>query len=51
MSSQTIYIKIDKNVLVHNRNITLLHFIEEGSKTDSIDDKLKYINSIFDLYW
>ena len=23
MSSQTIYIKIDKNVLVHNRNITL----------------------------
>ncbi len=29
----------------------ILHFIEEGSKTDSIDDKLKYIDSIFDLYY
>ena len=29
----------------------VLHFIEEGSKTDSIDDKLKYINPIFDLYY
>ncbi len=29
----------------------VLHFIEEGSKTDHIDDKLKYINPIFDLYY
>ena len=29
----------------------ILHFIEEGSKTDSIDDKLKYIDPIFDLYY
>ena len=29
----------------------ILHFIEEGSKTDSIDVKLKYIDSIFDLYY
>ena len=29
----------------------VLHFIEEGSKTDHIDDKLKYINLIFDLYY
>ena len=28
-----------------------LHFIEEGSKTDSIDDKIKYTNPIFDLYY
>ena len=28
-----------------------LHFIEEGSKQAEIDDKLKYINSIFDLYY
>ena len=29
----------------------ILHFIDEGSKTDNIDDKLKYIDSIFDLYY
>ena len=29
----------------------ILHFIEEGNKTDSIDDKIKYIDSIFDLYY
>lgn len=29
----------------------ILHFIEEGSKTDSIDDKLKYVDPIFDLYY
>ncbi len=29
----------------------ILHFIGEGSKTDSIDDKLKYIDPIFDLYY
>ena len=28
-----------------------LHFIQEGSKTDSIDDKIKYIDPIFDLYY
>ena len=28
-----------------------LHFIEKGSKTDNIDDKLKYIDPIFDLYY
>lgn len=29
----------------------ILHFIEEGSKTDSIDEKLNYIDPIFDLYY
>lgn len=29
----------------------ILHFIEEGSKRDTIDDKIKYINPIFDLYY
>ena len=29
----------------------ILHFIEEGSKTDSIDDKIKYVDPIFDLYY
>ena len=29
----------------------ILHFIEEGSKTDSIDEKIKYIDPIFDLYY
>ncbi len=29
----------------------VLHFIEEGSKTDTTDDKLKYIDPIFDLYY
>ena len=29
----------------------ILHFIEEGSKTDSIDEKINYINPIFDLYY
>ena len=32
-------------------HLAVLHFIEEGSKTDHIDDKLKYINPIFDLYY
>lgn len=29
----------------------ILHFIEKGSKTDSIDDKIKYVDSIFDMYY
>lgn len=29
----------------------ILHFIQKGSKTDSIDKKLEYINPIFDLYY
>ncbi len=29
----------------------LLHFVEKGSKTDDADDKLKYIDPIFDLYY
>ena len=29
----------------------VLHFVETGSKTDSIDEKIKYINPLFDLYY
>ena len=36
---------------MHPSPNAILHFIEHGSKTDSIDDKVKYINPIFDLYY
>ncbi|WP_407378851.1 glycosyltransferase domain-containing protein [Methanobrevibacter sp.] len=36
---------------VHPCHDPVLHFIENGSKTDSIDDKIKYIDPIFDLYY
>ena len=37
--------------MMHPSIDPVLHFIEEGSKTDSIDDKLKYIDPVFDLYY
>lgn len=36
---------------MHPSPDAILHFIEHGSKTDSIDDKIKYVNPIFDLYY
>ena len=42
----------DEYLKLHGEVIDpILHFIEEGSKTDNIDDKLKYIDPIFDLYY
>ena len=36
---------------MHQNLDAILHFIEYGSKTDSIDDKATYVNPIFDLYY
>ena len=36
---------------MHPCSNPILHFIQKGSKTDSIDEKLEYINPIFDLYY
>ena len=36
---------------IHPCNDPILHFIENASKNDSIDEKIKYIDPIFDLYY
>ena len=41
----------DKYQQIHPCIDGILHFIEKGSKTDSIDEKIKYIDPIFDLYY
>lgn len=41
----------EEYVKLHLCNNPALHFIENSSKTDTIDEKLKYINPLFDLYY
>ena len=38
-------------VKLHPCNNPILHYVENGSKTDTIDEKIKYINPLFDLYY
>ena len=41
----------EEYVKIHPCHNPALHFIEKSSKTDTIDEKLKYINPLFDLYY
>lgn len=41
----------EEYVKLHPCNNPALHFIENSSKTDTIDEKIKYINPLFDLYY
>ena len=41
----------EEYVKLHPCNNPALHFVEKSSKTDTIDEKLKYINPLFDLYY
>ncbi|MBE6504817.1 MAG: DUF616 domain-containing protein [Methanobrevibacter sp.] len=41
----------EEYVKKHPCNNPALHYVEKASKTDTIDEKIKYINPIFDMYY